>query len=255
MRITFFLFIGSIFFLFGCVRQKVVIKKPQTPQNNPILETSHNTAKNHRYRKRKQIPTNQNQYEGSLWEDESSWGNLLRDHRAMFKGDVVTITNIQEIISYQEPQTQPAQEGQNNPIRAVANEISEAEKERMQVQQSIKEMSARVIKVLPNGNMVVVGQKIEYKYQNLIQYITTIKGIIRAEDVSSNNEVPAIKLAEVDLKTNRRIKSNLFKTAKQKIASSIFDRIAKFASGGTPAKKSATQNNEQQEQEEETNTE
>ena len=41
--------------------------------------------------RRKKISVTRNLYEGSLWRYESSFGNLLRDHRARFRGDLLTI--------------------------------------------------------------------------------------------------------------------------------------------------------------------
>ena len=41
--------------------------------------------------RRKKISVTRNLYEGSLWRYESSFGNLLRDHRARFRGDLLNI--------------------------------------------------------------------------------------------------------------------------------------------------------------------
>ena len=168
------------------------------------------------YRDRRPIPVRSSQYEGSLWRDESSWGNLLRDHRARFKNDVVTITGVSSIISLPEPPpAAPAEpRGRTTPgaqARAVAGAaldtmgVPKSEKEQNDILRSIKTISARIVRVYQNGNMLVKGEKIDNRQQNTIRYVTTVTGIIRPEDVSEKNEVSATRLANSQVKTKRQV--------------------------------------------------
>ena len=60
--------------------------------------------------RRKRISTEKNRYEGSLWRYESSFGNLLRDHRARFRGDLLSINEMGMIVNVPPPKIAP--EGQ-----------------------------------------------------------------------------------------------------------------------------------------------
>src|SRR3989304_756329 len=44
------------------------------------------------------INTSRNLYEGSLWKGAASWGNLLRDHRARYRGDLLTVAELPKLI-------------------------------------------------------------------------------------------------------------------------------------------------------------
>ena len=55
-------------------------------------------------------------------------------------------------------------------------------------------ITARVIEVLPNGNLRISGKQ-EIKVNNETQYIS-ISGIIRPEDISTNNEIQSTYIAD-----------------------------------------------------------
>ena len=57
--------------------------------------------------RRKRISTEKNRYEGSLWRYESSFGNLLRDHRARFRGDLLSINEMGLIVNVPPPKITP----------------------------------------------------------------------------------------------------------------------------------------------------
>lgn len=209
----------------GCAEQRMPLPKPTAPPPPPEKpQVDYTTTREHSYRSRSPVPTEQNRYEGSLWRDESSWGNLLRDHRARFKNDVLTITDLQEIIIVPElekkPGPVPEQALQGTGAEAAAARANQAldvaaavtgedkvEKEQNEVLKSLKTISARVTRVLPNGNMVVVGEKIDYRQQNTIRYVTKIQGIIRPEDVTDKNEIDALKLARSEVQIKRQVQA------------------------------------------------
>lgn len=59
-------------------------------------------------------------------------------------------------------------------------------------------VSARVIKVMPNGNMVIEGQKFN-QINNEIQEIR-VKGMVRPVDIAADNTVLSTALAEADIR-------------------------------------------------------
>ena len=80
----------------------------------------------------------------------------------------------------------------------------EIEREQNDILRSLETMSARVTKVLPDGNMMVKGQKVDYRQRNQVRYITTITGILRPADVDDSNIVSATKLANPNVKIKRQ---------------------------------------------------
>jgi len=233
----------SVWFFYGCMASNIDTPSPQQ-QQDLNQQTKYTDLRKHSYRTRNQIPVKRNLYEGSLWKDESSWGNLLRDHRARFKDDVITITRLQDIISVNEepekkatpaplvPAGEGAAETANKVLEAVTG-MSKAEKEQREVLKGLQSITARVASVLPNGNMVIVGEKVDYKQLNTIRYVTQIRGIIRPEDVNQDNEVAAMKLARSEVQIKRQMLARNFNTlapviGKQK--ASFLDRLSHVAS-------------------------
>ena len=113
--------------------------------------------------------------------------------------------------------------------------ISKAEEEQNEVLSSLRSISAYVQSVLPNGNMVIVGEKVDYRQQNTVRYVTTVKGIIRPADVNEANEVQAIKLARFEPKIKRQMLArnlqNLAPVVGQKKAG-LLDRLSHIATPG-----------------------
>ncbi|MBT4527882.1 MAG: flagellar biosynthesis protein FlgH [Deltaproteobacteria bacterium] len=249
----------SFCFFYGCMTSNIDVPAPPPPQQTQNQQTKYTDLRKHSYRTRNKIPTEKNLYEGSLWKDESSWGNLLRDHRARFKDDVITITRLQDIISVNEepekkatptplvPAGEAAAETANKVLEAATG-MSKAEKEQREVLKSLQSITARVASVLPNGNMVIVGEKVDYKQLNTVRYVTQIKGIIRPEDVNHDNEVVAMKLARSEVQIKRQMLARNFNNlapviGKQK--ASFLDRLSHVAtipqSGATTTPVATTQ--------------
>ena len=81
----------------------VLAAKALIKQNEKLILTSKRL-------RRKRISSSRNLYEGSLWRYESSFGNLLRDHRARFRGDLLSINEMSLIVNVPPPKLAP--EGQ-----------------------------------------------------------------------------------------------------------------------------------------------
>ena len=218
-------FITMALFAMGCAQHRMALPKPPPPPPAPPApELDYRDVREQSYRTRTKVPVSQNRYEGSLWEDESSWGNLLRDHRARFSRDVLTITDLPDIITVPKPEKKvvanpvapdpgEAVAGQINQLLDVANKVTEqdrVEEEQAEVLGSLKSISARVSRVLPNGNMMITGEKVEYRRQNTVRYVTKVTGIIRPEDVTDKNEVTAVKLARSEVHVKRQVMASKY---------------------------------------------
>lgn len=238
--------------LAGCGKPVAIPRSPSAPPTQKKV-TGHETAKKHAYRTRSAPWMTESRYEGSLWKDEASWGNLLRDHRARFRGDLVKITNLSDVITIPKKETPPEQPARG--VAAAGEEAAEqitqvldvvsgqakAEEEQNEVLASLHQITANVRSVLPNGNMLIIGEKIDYRQQNSVRYVTTVKGIIRPSDVNDANEVPALKLARFEAKIKRQMLSKNLRTLAPLIGpkkAGLFDRLTHMATpaGGTKAK-------------------
>ena len=62
----------------------------QTAAPDKTAEGEDDLLRKQRFRTRPPIRTARNLYEGGLWRGAASWGNLMRDHRARFAGDLLT---------------------------------------------------------------------------------------------------------------------------------------------------------------------
>ncbi|HEX9843825.1 MAG TPA: hypothetical protein VGC20_13795, partial [bacterium] len=78
-----------------------VLGDPQPTATQQRVSTAELPAAE-RYKTRPPINTTDNRYEGSLWLGAASWGNLLRDHRARYTGDLLTVTEMGKIIKVPE---------------------------------------------------------------------------------------------------------------------------------------------------------
>jgi len=236
--------------MFGCAEQRTRLLKAPTPVAPPQEKKpeDYTDIRNRSYRTRTDVPIKSTRYEGSLWQDEASWGNLFRDHRARFRGDLVKIINLNEVISVPKKEeappaaTGPAAQGEEAAAEAkkvldAVTGMTKAEEEQNDVLGSLRSISAHVQAVLPNGNMVIIGEKVDYRQQNSVRYVTTIKGVIRPSDVNDNNEVPAIKLARFEPKIKRQMLAKNLRNLAPVIGSQkagLLDRLSHIA---TPTRK------------------
>ena len=205
------------FVLFAAAACRTPLNQPQTPAQNQTAVSKSKKVTNNRLSsekrlRRKRVSVSRNLYEGSLWRYESSFGNILRDHRARFRGDLFTISELPSVVNVPEPKAEAEAEAAaptNNTQRAnllleAITMRDEIEREQNDILRSLETMSARVTKVLPDGNMMIKGQKVDYRQRNQVRYITTITGILRPADVDDSNIVSATKLANPNVKIKRQ---------------------------------------------------
>ncbi|MDD9303620.1 MAG: flagellar basal body L-ring protein FlgH [Desulfobacter sp.] len=152
--------------------------------------------------------------EGSLWNE--SRGSMFEDTRANHVGDTVIVDIVENSSSKMDVNTESSRKSAMNVGTPTINVLGyetalggrgtpsligtsfdnsfagEAESDRAgQVTASI---SARVVEVLPNGNLSLFGRR-AMKVDNEVQYIT-VSGVIRPQDISATNRVQSTYLAD-----------------------------------------------------------
>lgn len=159
--------------------------------------------------------------EGSLWTARHPHG-LVADQRAHQVGDVVTISitesaKASEIANTQTSKTSGLKTsiaslfGLSFPMKAFTNKevntetalegsvgnTSKGEGKTERQSAFTTYLSARVIQVLPNDNLVIQGQR-HLRVNNETE-VVTLTGIVRPQDIDRNNIVPSTKVAEARL--------------------------------------------------------
>ena len=236
---------------FGGANKSPII--PTQPGQNQL-----STVRKQR-RLRPPINTTRNLYEGSLWRGAASWGNLLRDHRARFRGDLLTVVDLQKIIKVPEvkPETQvqalqnqqqqqqqqqeEAQAVEADPILAFLQRQEKRreviDKEQNEILRSINSVEVQVVRVLSNGNMLVRGVHPPiFRDRNRIKYIVSVSGVVRPSDVDDTNNVNAIKLSKAEYKIRRLVRregpfNGASPAAAVRKGRGLFNRLGSFLTG------------------------
>ena len=209
-----------------------------------------------RFKSRPAVNTTRNLYEGSLWRGAASWGNLLRDHRARYVGDLLTVNEMGKIIKVPDAKkpdaTQPAQAAQaqqpekpNKNIDPVLAFLKEQEKRQEQIEaeqneilRSVENIEVEVVRVLPNGNMLVRGVHPPiFRDRNRVKYIVSLQGIVRPSDVDDNNTINSTKLSKAEYKIQRlvrvsqlpQIAGSVARAAGKPKEGALLDRLTDFA--------------------------
>ena len=154
--------------------------------------------------------------EGSLWSARTSV-SPYSDVKARMVGDIVTISIVESAQASKHAKTDTERESdmagawtgvfetlaKNFTINGAAvpntNAIKfsnnfEGEGETTRTSSMIAYVTARVIYVLPNGQLVIRGSR-EVRLNNETQFIT-LQGVIRTEDISSNNVILSTYIAD-----------------------------------------------------------
>ena len=144
----------------------------------------------------------------SLWRD-NSWG-IYSDRKARGVGDILTI-----IIN--ESTTQTAAKSRSNSksgsvnlgagtgifhfLAAAAASGSDsftAEGSATDTNQFLGQVTVTVVEILPNGNFVIEGN--QSIWQNRDEHRITLRGIIRPDDITTNNTILSSRVADATLK-------------------------------------------------------
>ena len=164
---------------------------------------------------------NQHKYEGSLWSEESAHSILFMDYKARRVNDIITISIVEVSSASGQANTKTGRKssidasitdflgspsdfglknlwgggnGFNPKIGAATNNSFDGSGETSRKGSLTASITARVIKVLPNGNLVIRGRK-EVTINNDEQIIF-LRGIVRPKDISANNTVLSTYIAD-----------------------------------------------------------
>lgn len=157
--------------------------------------------------------------EGSLY--TSNRGFFFEDHRARRVGDVVTVKIVENYQSSSSVSNKTSrQSGLKAGISALLGIEKTIEKKHPNFQASnmfegdyssnvsgqgklsrntniVATITARVVEVLPNGNLVLQGVRVIRQNENL-EYLT-LTGIVRPEDIDADNSVLSTQLADAHI--------------------------------------------------------
>ena len=217
-----------------------------------------------RFREKPPVRTTRNLYEGGLWRGAASWGNLMRDHRARFRGDLLTIRDLGRVINVPEPavemiseadQPQEPVEGPKitflDPVLRFLEEQrkrrAEVEREQNDILRSIEQVEVEVVRVLPNGNLLVRGNHPPiFRDQNRVKYLFSIKGIVRPSDVDDDNSLTSPKLSKAEYRIRRLVKRTLpplgsiARAVGRRREGALLDRFTDFLTAPSASRTSGT---------------
>lgn len=168
---------------------KLEVKNLPPPKEDAA---DYNLWENRIYRSRGKLPENINQNEGSLWESGASWGDIFRDKKARFKGDILQINNLNST-------------NRNNTTESEDNKLNE---EISNIESKIQTIVAEVSGVMPNGNLILYGRKITLQSNNQVRFVTTVRGYARVSDINGNNIIDASKIYNLDFQTTKGLKKS-----------------------------------------------
>jgi flagellar L-ring protein precursor FlgH len=159
--------------------------------------------------------------EGSLWSEQSALGELFVNAKARRIGDIITIRIVENANASNKATTSTGRSSdlsagiggffgaENdytatqpffNPFSRVSGDISSDYQGTGSTQRSgalSAYMTARVVDVLPNGNLYIQGNR-EVKVNNENQIIT-LSGLIRPRDISADNVIQSTYIADAQI--------------------------------------------------------
>jgi len=155
---------------------------------------------------------------GAIWSPSAHLGDLGRDLRASQLNDVVTILVSENVnaVAGGVSTTERASSanasitslaGPKSPTGALANLLGTTGDQKLNGTGTTSRtatltdtLSARVVKVLPGGLLLVEGAK--HIQVNSEDQLIVIRGIIRTPDISTANTVPSSQVADLEIRVN-----------------------------------------------------
>lgn len=155
---------------------------------------------------------------GSLFFDGAAKANLFDDFKARNVGDLITIRVVEATTASVKSDASRSRDSGNlinlpaiidhvSPGRGIGNLIgglgerefkgAGATSRSSQVQLTL---SARVLSVLPNGDLVIEGSKV--RAINRETEMIVVRGIVRPRDISANNVVLSTAIADMSIQLN-----------------------------------------------------
>jgi flagellar L-ring protein precursor FlgH len=157
---------------------------------------------------------------GSLYTPDGSLADIAMDFRATRVGDVVTVIVAEQASANSQGTTSTKRTSSANAsvssllgpkvaTGALANLANLSGQQQLQGQGATSRittltttLSARVLKVLPNGNLIVEGTKavaINSEVQNV-----SLRGIVRPIDIGPDNSITSSRVADLEVRINGR---------------------------------------------------
>ena len=151
--------------------------------------------------------------EGSLWAPRMPM-NLYRDFKARYMGDIVTINVVESATASKNATTKTSRasglaaswsgvlakmtgDWVGNDQKVNFENDFDGKGETTRSSQLNTYITAQVIQVLPNGNMVIQGSR-QVQVNNENQFIN-VQGVIRSEDISAGNIILSTFIAEAKI--------------------------------------------------------
>ncbi|MEW5800616.1 MAG: flagellar basal body L-ring protein FlgH [bacterium] len=159
--------------------------------------------------------------DGSIWNDASASGYLFADPKARSVGDIVTVNIVENASAKGNASTKTGKKysasagipsllgieksvASHNPdldpsslLSASTSNSFDGSGEISRSGKITATISGRVIRVLPNGDLVIRGTR--QVIINNEQQLITIQGIIRPEDLSPDNTIPSTSIADAQI--------------------------------------------------------
>ena len=145
----------------------------------------------------------------SLWRDGGGW-SLYADSKARDVGDILTIVINESTTQTASKQRSNTKEGSVNlnagtgifhflaAAAASGSDNFSAQGSASDTNRFTGNVTVTVVEVLPNGNMVVEGT--QSIWQNRDEHKITLRGVVRRQDVTTNNTVLSTRVADATLK-------------------------------------------------------
>ena len=215
-----YLIFNIIISIYGCSKTPMV-QGPSTPSNvpEPIQKLKTNMLE---HEEKMRVPVE----EGSLWSEENGLSNLFVNQKARRIGDVVTIQIVESSKASNKASTDTGRKsslsaglnrffgGENNytttdpffnPFGGINSSFDRSFEGSGSTQRSgdlNAYLTARVVDILPNGNLVLMGTR-EVGVNNEKQLIT-LSGIVRPRDISSGNQIKSIHISDAKISYSGR---------------------------------------------------
>ena len=157
---------------------------------------------------------------GSLYASDGNLADMGMDYRATRVGDIVTVVvaeqataNAQGVTSTKRTSSAKASVnslfGPKSPVSTLANLADLSGQQQLDGQGSTSRqttlsttVTARVLKVLPNGNLIVEATKLVAV--NSDTQTVSLRGIIRPIDIGPDNSISSNRLAYLEVRMNGR---------------------------------------------------
>jgi len=147
----------------------------------------------------------------SLWRDVGH-GFLFTDSKARHAGDIVTVLVTESSALNRQAETNTKKESTNSanlsslfglPLGDKTQYAFEGANEHKgsgsvtRSDEVTAKVAARVVKVLPSGNLIIEGRR-AVRANDETQYLA-ISGVIRQEDITSNNTILSTQVADAEI--------------------------------------------------------